>query len=119
MKPHHLKQNISIPLSKVVAFLGAMDNKTGATESARIANELISAMREAMKNLQAGFDQKNLTVCIGKVAHVDPKDVQRFLSGEIPCLTIRRKKKDNRHMALYMKHTPSFYLANTPKGQKK
>lgn len=110
-----MKHNISVPLSKVDAFLEALDKKTTPEESARIAGELIAAMRESKAQLQKGIDAKNLTVCVGKAAHVDPKDLQKFISGEIPRLTIYRSKKTNRHMPLYMKHTPSFYLANPPK----
>lgn len=109
-----LKHNISVPLNKVEAFLDALDKGVTPEESARIANELIAAMRKAREKLQQGFDDKNLTVCIGKVAHVNPRDVQRLISGEIDRLTIYRRKKDTRHMPLYMKHTPQFYLDNKP-----
>lgn len=110
-----MKHNISVPLSKVDAFLEALDKKTTPEESARIAGELIAAMRESKAQLQKGIDAKNLTVCVGKACHVDPKDLQKFISGDIPRLTIYRAKKDTRHMPLYMKHTPNFYLNNPPK----
>lgn len=110
------KHNISIPLSKVDAFLAAMDNKgTSPEENARIAQELIAALREARENLNKGINQKNLTVCIGKAAYVDPADLQKFLSREIPRLTIYNTRKPNRHMGLYMKHTPQFYMNHQPK----
>lgn len=110
-----LKHNISVPLREVEAFLNALDDKSCTpAESAKIAQDLISAMREARAKLQKGFDTANLTVCIGKVVHVDPKDVQKFLSGEITRLTVYRNKKDTRHMPLYMKHTPNFYIDNAP-----
>lgn len=113
-----LKYNISVPLREVEAFLNAIDNKKCTPEqSAKIAQDLISAMREARAKLQKGFDSPNLTVCVGKVMYVDPKDVQKFLSNEIPRLTVYRAKKDTRHMPLYMKHTPKFYIDNAPKAK--
>lgn len=110
------KHNISVPLREVDAFLSALDRK-GVTpeESARIANELITALRKARENLTKGINEKNLTVCIGKAAYVDPKDLQKFLSREIPRLTLYNTRKPNRHMGLYMKHNPQFYIKNQPK----
>lgn len=110
------KHNISVPLAKVDAFLGALDRKgVSPEESARIAQELIAALREARENLNKGINEKNLTVCIGKAAYVDPADLQKFLSREIPRLTIYNTRKPNRYMGLYMKHTPQFYLNHQPK----
>lgn len=113
-----LKHNISVPLREVDAFLNAIEDKTCTpVQSAKIAQDLISAMREARAKLQKGFDSPNLTVCVGKVVYVDPKDVQKFITGEIPRLTVYRNNKDTRHMPLYMKHTPKFYIENAPKAK--
>lgn len=110
------KHNISVPLREVDAFLAALDRKGIKPEdSARIANDLITALRQARENLTKGINEKNLTVCIGKVAYVDPKDMQKFLSREIPRLTLYNSRKSNRHMGLYMKHNPQFYINNQPK----
>jgi hypothetical protein len=112
----HEKHNISVPLNKVDAFLGALDKKgISPEESARIANELITALRQARELLTKGIDDKNLTVCIGKGCYVNPAEFQKFLSRQIPKMTIYNTHKDTRHMGLYFKHTPAFYLANPPK----
>lgn len=109
------KHNISISLSAVNNFLDAMDDKSCTPEqSAKIANELIDSMRKARALLKKGIDAKNLTVCIGKGCHVDPKDLQKFIERKISRVTIYRAKKDTRHMPLYMKHTPQFYIDNAP-----
>jgi hypothetical protein len=110
------KHNISVPLREVDAFLGALDRKgIKPEESARIANELITALRKARENLDKGINDKNLTVCIGKAAYVDPKEMQKFLSREIPRITLYHSRKVNRHMGLYMKYNPQFYIKNQPK----
>ena len=116
----HLKHNISIPLLAVENFMDAQANpgKYTPAQAAAIAQDLIGAMRTAREKLKEGYDDKNLTVCIGKLAYADPKDVQKFLRGEIPRLTVFRRKKNTRHMGLYYKHTPNFYLNNKPAERK-
>lgn len=108
------KHNISVPLLQVEAFLDALDRKTSAVESARIANELIEVMRTAREKLRKGVDDRNLTVCIGKVVFVDPADIRKLIDGKIPRLTVYKGRKDTRHMPLYIKHLPEFYQANKP-----
>lgn len=108
------KHNISVPLLQVDAFLDAMDKPTSPEESARIAKEMIAALREARKKLREGVDDRNLTVCIGKVVFVNPADVRKLMDGKIPRLTVYKGKKDTRHMPLYIKHLPEFYNGNKP-----
>lgn len=117
MRTH--KRNISVPYDTVKAFLKTQ-NGGSPEEAAKAARDLVAALKEADTKLQKGIDDHNLTVCIGKLAYVCPVDAQRFLRGEIPCLTMHRRKKETRHMGVYFKHTPSFYINNPPgKGAKK
>ena len=106
-----MKQNISIPLDKVEAYLDAFDKPGSVTpeKQQRIALELHKALQFARAKLQQGHVDQNLTVCNGRLGYVDPKDAQRLMSGEIPRITVYRAKKDSHNMRLYIKHTPKFY----------
>lgn len=109
-----MKQNISIPLDKVEAYLNAFDkpDSVSADKQARIALELHKALQFALAKLKKGHVDQNLTVCSGRLGYVDPKDAQRLMSGEIPRITVYRAKKDSHNMRLYIKHTPKFYQGN-------
>lgn len=105
-------QNLPIPLTAVDQFLATMAPGTKPEEQAEGARVLIAALKEARKVLDAGFKRKELTVCNGKLGYVDPKDAARFLTGEIPRLTVYRKKKDAHNMGLFFKRPPKFYREN-------
>lgn len=105
------KGNVSVPLAIVDQYIKASLNPEmeGATEAAL---NMHKALVMAVQNIDKGLKQSNLSVCIGKLAFIDPKDAQRFLSGEIPRVTLYAAKKDKHNMPLYYKHKPSFYQAN-------
>jgi hypothetical protein len=102
-------QNLPIPLTAVDQFLATMAPGTKPEEQAEGARVLIAALKEARKVLDAGYKRKELTVCNGKIGYIDPDDAARFLTGEIPRLTVYRKKKDAHNMGLFFKRPPKFY----------
>jgi hypothetical protein len=102
-------QNLPVPLKTVDTFIASMDPGTTPEMQALAARELIAALKEARKVLEEGFNRKELTVCNGKLGYVDPKDAARFLSGEIPRLTVYRKQKDAHNMGLFYKRPPKFF----------
>lgn len=105
-------QNLPVPLAAVDRFLASIVKGTKPEEQAESARLLIDALKEARKILEAGFIRKELTVCNGKLGYIDPKDAARFLTGEIPRLTVYRKKKDAHNMGLFFKRPPKFYREN-------
>lgn len=105
-------QNLPIPLKAVDAFIASMDPGTTPEMQATAARELITALKSARKTLTEGYNRKELTVCNGKLGYIDPKDAARFISGEIPRLTVYRKKKDAHNMGLFFKRPPKFYREN-------
>lgn len=105
-------QNLPVPLEAVDRFLASTVQGTKPEEQAESARLLINALKEARQILEAGFIRKELTVCNGKLGYIDPKDAARFLSGEIPRLTVYRKKKDAHNMGLFFKRPPKFYREN-------
>lgn len=103
--------NVSIPLHVIKEFLGMNDSKSiDPKEAAEKTQALLKSMREAVKNIENGLDKTNLTVCTGKACYVNPFDLQRYLSGEIPRLSLYRKGKENHSMPLYFKHKPEKYI---------
>lgn len=102
-------QNLPVPLAAVDGFLATMAPGTKPEDQAEGARVLIAALKEARKVLDAGFVRKELTVCNGKLGYIDPDDAARFLSGEIPRLTVYRKQKDAHNMGLFFKRPPKFY----------
>lgn len=105
-------QNLPVPLAAIDQFLATMAPGTKPEQQAEGARKLIEALKKARKVLAAGFNRKELTVCNGKLGYIDPKDATRFLTGEIPRLTVYRKKKDAHNMGLYFKRPPKFYREN-------
>lgn len=105
------KGNVSIPLAIVDAYLKAAKNPNHP-ESALAVTNMHKAIVQAKRTIDNGLKQSNLSVCIGKLAYICPKDAQRFLSGEIPRLTVYAAKKDKHNMPLYYKHKPDFYVEN-------
>lgn len=105
-------QNLPVPLQVVDGFLASIGPGVSPQDQATAARKLIDALKKARKVLAAGFNRKELTVCNGKLGYIDPKDATRFLTGEIPRLTVYRKKKDAHNMGLYFKRPPKFYREN-------
>lgn len=105
------KGNVSVPLHIVEKFLAVnSDPKAKVEEMALAAAEMVASLKKAKETIETGLDKSNLTVCIGKFAYVNSHDAKRFLSGEIPRLTIYRTGKEQHSMPLYMKHKPSDYI---------
>ena len=65
-------------------------------DQSKAALNLIDELKKARQVLTEGHNRKTLTVCNGRLGYVDPDDAARFLSGEIPRLTVYRTKKDAR-----------------------
>lgn len=102
-------QNLPVPMKAVTTFIASMGPGVTPEMQALAARELIDALKEAVKVVEEGFNRKELTVCNGKLGYIDPQDAARFLSGEIPRLTVYRKKKDAHNMGLFFKRPPKFY----------
>lgn len=105
------KGNVGIPLGVIEAYIKAMDNPD-APGSPEAAMNLHRAVLHGYEQIQKGVEQANLMVCIGKAAHVDPEDMRRFMSKEIPRLTLYAVKKAKHNMPLYFAQKPSFYKKN-------
>ena len=106
-------QNLPVNLAIVDRFLASF--QTSDMEEAREASQkLVAELKAQRAALEQGYNRKELTVCVGKIGFVAPNDVNRLIKGEIPRLTVYRKKKDNHHMPLFFKHTPQFYKDNLP-----
>lgn len=105
------KGNVSLPLAVVEAYVKAMDNPNDPASSEAAVN-MHRAILHGYNKIQEGVEQANLTVCIGTLGFLDPKDAQRFLSKEIPRITLYREKKDNHNMPLRYEHKPSYYQKN-------
>lgn len=105
------KGNVGLPLEVVEAYIKAMDNPddVGSPEAAM---NMHRAILHGYNQIQQGVEQTNLMVCIGKLCHIDPEDARRFLSNEIPRLTLYRAKKTKHNMPLYFAQKPSFYKKN-------
>lgn len=97
------KGNVSIPYHVIKAFLTEQSNEA--------VTSLMKELREAIKNIDNGLDKSNLTVCTGKTCYVDPVQMRRFLSGDIPRLSVYRKRKENHTMPLYEKMKPEYYIS--------
>lgn len=106
-------QNLPVNLKAVDRFLASFQC-ADMEEAAAASSALVKALKEAKALLEAGYNRKELTVCVGRIGFVAPGDVNRLINGEIPRLTVYRKKKDNHHMPLFYKDTPRFYKENTP-----
>lgn len=102
-------QNLPVPLEAVDAFLNSMLGGVSAAEQSKAALALIGELKKARKVLEDGYKRKTLTVCNGRLGYVDPEDAAKFLSGEIPRLTVYRAKKDSRNMGLFFKRSPKFF----------
>lgn len=102
-------QNLPVPLAAVDAFLNSMLGGVPADEQSRAALALIDELKKARQVLTDGYNRKVLTVCNGRLGYVDPEDAARFLSGEIPRLTVYRGKKPTRAMGLFFKRPPKFF----------
>lgn len=102
-------KNLAVPLDAVDAFLNSMTGNVPADEQSRAALALIDELKKARKVLEDGYKRKTLTVCNGRLGYVDPVDAAKFLSGEIPRLTVYRAKKDARNMGLFYKRSPKFF----------
>jgi hypothetical protein len=110
------KGNVSVPLHVIQDFLGMNDSKSiDPKEAAEKTAALLKSLREAVKNIENGLDKSNLTVCVGKGAYVDPHDMRRFMSREIPRLTIYPTSKENHSMPLYVKMKPEHYIHRAKK----
>ncbi|AWH15439.1 hypothetical protein [Pseudomonas phage 98PfluR60PP] len=105
------KGNVGLPLAVVEAYIKAMDNPTDPASTEAAAN-MHRAILHGYKQIQEGVEQTTLKVCIGKACHVDPEDMRRFLSKEIPRLTVYANKKTNHNMPLYFAQKPSYYKKN-------
>ena len=101
--------NVSSPLHVVTAFLAANESND-MPAMVEASKQLVAALKEGNRRIQAGLDDSNLSVCIGKLAYVNAVDAKRFLSGEIPRITLQRNGKGPQSMPLYFKHKPSEYL---------
>jgi len=108
------KGNVSIPLAIVEAYLQAAKDPSSEMASLAIAN-MHKAILLSHERIQKGLDDSNLKVCIGKLGHLCPNDARRFLSGEIPRITLYRDKKTNHNMPLYFAQKPGFYVKNLAK----
>lgn len=111
------KGNVSVPLAIVDAYLNAAGKNT--PEAGVAVMNMHKAIVEAQKRINDGLDQSNLTVCVGKFGYVNPSDVTRFLSREIPRITIHAENKANHAMPLYYKHKPSYYRNKVGKALKR
>lgn len=107
-------QNLPISLKIVDEFLAARDT-TDIERMTAAAKALQAEVVRARKVLADGYNRKELTVCNGKLGYVDPKDAARFLSDEIPRITIYRKKKPAHNMSLYYTKPPKFFRENQAK----
>jgi hypothetical protein len=105
------KGNVGLPLAVVEAYIKAMDHPDDPA-SAEAAANMHRAIMHGYKQIQEGVEQTTLKVCIGKVGYMDPDDVRRFLSKEIPRLTLYRDKKAHHNMPLYFAQKPSYYKKN-------
>ena len=114
------KGNISIPMDVVEKYLEAFRNPDSEGASAS-ALEMHNAIIKAHDEVEQGLNKKSLAVCIGKLGYVDPKDAQRFMSKEIPRLTVYNETKASHSMPLYFKHKPSWYVERmgSPSPKKK
>ena len=105
------KGNVSIPLHVVEQFLAVNgDPKAKVEDMATAAAKMVASLKEAKRRIDEGLDDSNLTVCIGKFAYVNAHDARKFLSGDIPAITLFRKSRDNHDMPLYHKFKPSEYI---------
>lgn len=103
------KGNLSIPHHIVDEFLESHNSKD-LDRMVIASNALIASMKLAKKKISEGLDESNLTVCTGKFGYVNPIEARKFLSGEIPRITLYRTGKTNHGMPLYFKHKPSDYV---------
>lgn len=106
-------QNLPVSLAVVEQFL-ATQGSADVNAALAAGRALVAELKAAKKLLEEGYNRKELTVCVGKLGFVAPNDVNRLIKGEIPRLTVYRKKKDNHHMPLFFKDTPRFYKENAP-----
>jgi hypothetical protein len=108
-------KNLPISLKIADEFLASFEKDPAVMAAA--ARALMDEVKRARQVLTDGYNRKELTVCNGKLGYVDPKDAARFLSDEIPRLTIYRKKKSAHNMALFYPKPPRFYLENQAKAK--
>ena len=104
-----VEQNLPVPLEAVDAFLASMAGGVSPADQSKAALNLIDELKKARQVLTEGHNRKTLTVCNGRLGYVDPDDAARFLSGEIPRLTVYRTKKETRNMGLFFKRPPKFF----------
>lgn len=103
------KGNLSIPHHIVDEFLESHTSKD-MDRMIAASNALIASMKLAKQKINNGLEESNLTVCTGKFGYVNPIEARKFLSGEIPRITLYRTGKSNHAMPLYFKHKPSEYV---------
>jgi hypothetical protein len=115
--PKRTNANIPVNLSAVEQFLDVQANPKKYTDfdTAQIAKKLMAALKEAYADYHNGETKPELTVCVGRLGYANPADVQKYLDGKIPALSLYKRKKDTRHMGVYYKHSPAFYASNKPK----
>ncbi|TKW65177.1 MAG: hypothetical protein DI616_15735 [Paracoccus denitrificans] len=105
------KGNLSIPHHIVDEFLEVNgDPKAKVEDMAAAAAKLIASLKMAKQKIADGLDESNLTVCTGKLGYLNPIEARKFLSGEIPRITLYKNSKSNHDMPLYFKHKPSEYV---------
>ena len=111
-------RNIAIDIRVVDRFLASF-GATDIQEAKEASAQIIAALKEARQAVTEGFERKELTVCSGRAGYADPADMQRLIRGEIPRMTVYRKKKDKHNMPLYFKTGPGFYSKNKADPVKK
>lgn len=115
-RPNAHQEHLAVNRGAIEDFLDvqANPNKYTSFDQQQIASKLLKSLKKAKEDYDRAVEDKSLVLCIERLAYVNPKDVQRLLNNEIPQLTIYRRKKDTRHMGLYIKHKPNFYIDNKP-----
>lgn len=103
------EQNLAVPRKAVELFIASMNGKMSPEQQAAAARNLIDALKKAVANVANGYKRKELTVCDLKLGYTNPKDVDRFLRGEIPRLTVYRGEKPARNMGIFSKRPPKVY----------
>lgn len=113
-------QNIAVSKKAVDQFIKSMDGKASPAEQAAAARNVIDALKKALALVAKGYKRKELTVCDVKLGFTDPNDVDRFLRGEIPRLTVYRTAKPTRNMGVFSQRPPKVYKGRQAcKTQKK
>lgn len=102
-------QNLPVPLKPVKEFIAAVESNASPEVQGAAAKVLMDAMKEALNVLEAGFNRKELTVCNGILGFISPEDAARFMSREIPRLTVYHSSKDARNMSVHIRKPPNFY----------